>query len=119
MGLAEMGDDAAVPAGMASELIHALDAAGKKFTIDVRVGAPCRVDAHEWVCPVSLAPLSDRPYDVHGNSSLQALGLGLSLVVDVLRKFERRGGRLMYADGARYDLGTLALVGPITTQCEE
>jgi len=84
---------------------------GTRFAIEVSVGQPFRVDGvavEEWMCPLTLSPLFGDVRNVHGNSSLQALCLALSLAIDSLENFKADGGSLTYEDGTEYDLWSLS-----------
>jgi hypothetical protein len=96
---------------IARESVLAPPPGGTRFTIEVRVGKPFRVEGvavEEWICPLALSPLYGDVRDVHGNSSLQALCLALSLAIDSLEKFEADGGSLTYEDGNEYDFWSLS-----------
>ena len=96
---------------IARESLFGTRAAGNRFAIEVSVGRPSRVDGltvEEWTCPVTLSPFFEGVRDVHGNSSLQALCLALSLVIDSLEQFKAGGGSLTYEDGAEYALWSLS-----------
>jgi hypothetical protein len=95
---------------IARESVFGARPGGTRFAIEVSVGKPFRVEgvaAEEWICPLTLSPLFG-VRDVHGNSSLQALCLALSLAVDSLEKFRADGGLLTYEDGTDYDLWSLS-----------
>jgi hypothetical protein len=96
---------------IARESVFGTRPGGSRFAIEVSVSKPFRVDGlavEEWICPLTLSPLFGEARDVHGNSSLQALCLALSLAVDALEKFEADGGSLAYEDGTDYDLWSLS-----------
>lgn len=97
---------------IARESIFGTRLGGARFVIEVSVGKPVRVDeiaVEEWVCPLILSPLLEDVRVVHGNSSLQALCLALSLVIDSLEKFKADGGSLTHEDGTEYDLWSLSV----------
>ena len=96
---------------IARETICAVQPDGERITIELSVGTPYQVTAGsdiEWACPVSLTPLYSRLHDAHGSTSLQALCLALSLVIDLLAKFKEDGGTLAHDDGTEYTIAPLA-----------
>ena len=67
--------------------------------IHVEIACP-RLDADGvWTCTVLVQGLDDKPRDVYGQDSLQALCLALRLVSTHLQCAGVRGQRLVYADG--------------------
>lgn len=63
----------------------------------LKIGRPISVsNMHdEWSCPVSLIPLYKRLADIRGGDAFQALCLAISLVFDLLKDFEAKGGKLL------------------------
>lgn len=70
---------------------------GELFEITIEIGTPYKVpDSPDvWACPVSLRPLYMH-LDAYGDSSLQALTLGLSLIMSLLQGFMEEGGTLYH-----------------------
>ena len=96
---------------IARESLFGTRPGGIRFAVEVNVGKPFRVEGiavEEWICPLTLSPLLGDVRDVHGNSSLQALCLALSLAIDSLEEFKADGGSLTYEDGTEYDLWSLS-----------
>jgi hypothetical protein len=62
---------------VATEAFEILCPDGSIRPIQVRVGAPYSEDGH-WACPVEVIGLLPRPADQRGESSVQALALGLA-----------------------------------------
>jgi hypothetical protein len=88
---------------IARELVFGKRPGGSPCAIEVSVSKPFRgagLAVEEWICPLTLSPLFAEVREVHGNSSLQALCLALSLAIDALEKFKADGGSLAYEDGA-------------------
>lgn len=73
---------------------------GDPFDVIVRIGRPRQQPTGEWLCSVALVGFYDRPHDIAGDDSLQALCLGLSHARAALTQFVREGGRLMYPGSA-------------------
>lgn len=78
----------------------------ERFIVNVEVGVPyqCDTDPEEWACPVAVKPLHQKLRDTHGDSSLQALCLSLSLAKSMLEHFLEEGGQLTYDNGEEYAL---------------
>lgn len=72
---------------------------GTEAPITVRLGLPYQRPTGEWAGPIEVRGL-DKPIraDAHGESSLQALCLALSLARDQLRDLIARGERIVFAN---------------------
>jgi hypothetical protein len=81
---------------------------GGQINIVASVGKPYPVkgneDIDEWACPVSLVPLYTKLHSAHGSGSFQALCMANNLIIDLLRGFKEKGGKLVYEDGAEFPL---------------
>lgn len=70
-------------------------------SLEVTIGTP-RLDDQDpgvWRCSVGLTPLYAAIQDARGGDSLQALCLAISLALDLLVDFQRKGGTLRYEGG--------------------
>jgi hypothetical protein len=76
----------------------AIDTQGARFPLKVSIGTPYQSgnDPATWFCPVAIDPLHRDLRDIAGTDALQALCLGIRLVIDLLRSFVARGGHLTY-----------------------
>ncbi len=74
---------------------------GARFNIIAKVGKPYAVDGkyEEWACPISLEPLHKSLHDAHGIDSFQASCLASKLIIDLLKGFKEKGGKLQYMTG--------------------
>jgi hypothetical protein len=84
---------------IASLDLLAVDTSGARTPVELRIGAPERVETGEWRCTVRLDGLHDELIPMHGEDSVQALCLALGLAAALLRDFVSGGGRLL--DGAQ------------------
>ena len=75
--------------------LRAKEANGEAFDMVLRVGNPhpSKVD---WACTVSITRLSERPRELFGIDSWQALQIGLQLIAHELDGFISRGGQLFW-----------------------
>jgi hypothetical protein len=92
----------------------------KPFLVHVSIGQPfkCRDDPEEWECPVEISPLYRRLRGAHADSSLQALCLSLSLVIDLLTDFQQKGGSLGYEPGdSSFSLEHFVFGAALTRRC--
>jgi hypothetical protein len=74
---------------------------GERRRVTLELGRPyrCGPDAGaEWGCAVAVNGLAGPIADVRGHDSLQALCLALSSALNVLRRHEAAGGRLLDLD---------------------
>jgi len=72
---------------------------GDRIPVTFAIGKPYQVAPdREWACPVSLADLYPTLRDPHGEDSLQALCLAISLALRLLASFQSKGGHLLLAD---------------------
>jgi hypothetical protein len=75
-----------------------VSADGQEQEIEIKIGLPYQIphedSLEEWACPVSLSPLYKRLHDAHGADPLQALCLAISLVLDLLKAYIEKGGKL-------------------------
>jgi hypothetical protein len=67
---------------------------GRVFTLTVLVGQPFQEADGVWACPVFVEGLDGKERLIHGEYSLQSLGLALSYVRTLLRGFAESGGLL-------------------------
>lgn len=91
---------------IAKESMFGCEPGGDPFEISIEIKAPCEPADHpnEWVCRVNLTPFLQNGREIHGDSSLQALCLALSLVRKYLDRVLEEGGRLTYETGEDYPL---------------
>jgi hypothetical protein len=85
------------------EMVGSLELIGISVTGDewrfiVGVGKPVRQPTGEWACPTSWQDFETARL-IYGESSLQALCLGLSMIRLRLEDFLEKGGRLFSAEG--------------------
>jgi len=72
------------------------------FPITIEVGRPYRGEGpDEWICSLKIDPLH-RPQKIHGEGSLQALCLALSMLRFLLKGFIEDGGT--WAPGEDFQL---------------
>ena len=91
---------------IAEEALDAVQKTGEVFALDVRIGKPVQISAHEWKCSVSLQGLYGELHDVHGTTSLQALCLTASLARRLLSHFVQDGGQLRHrGTNEPFDIG--------------
>ena len=76
------------------------------FQVSIQIGTPHEVgdQPEEWACPVAMQPLYKRLHPAHGGSSLQALCLAASLVLDLLLGVREKGGRVTLTSGEDFPL---------------
>ena len=81
--------------------IIGVDSDGRRFTIIAKVGKPNPVEGKSdlWACPISLEPLYKNLPDVQGVNSFQASCLASKLIIDLLRSFKEKGGKLQDMTG--------------------
>ena len=77
----------------------AIDVAGGREELLVRIGRPARCGPAEWECPVALHGLHPSLAPIRGSDALQALALALQLCGELLRAFVAVGGRIEFASG--------------------
>jgi len=79
---------------------------GVPFAITLEVGTPYQVTSsrEEWACPLRFYPFLNKPKDIIGGDSLQALSMALCLVGDLLQDFQDKGGTLQYDTGDSFSL---------------
>src|SRR5215208_2728369 len=70
----------------------------EEFPVKVSIGTPYALANGSWACPVELDGLHDRPADIVGEDSLQALCLAVQFAGNLLAAFVRRGGTLRSPD---------------------
>lgn len=75
---------------IASERFLCADPSGKEVELTVEIGEPYRIDEQEAACPVAIRGWHRLP-DVHGNGTLQALSLAISLAHKLLSDCEDKG----------------------------
>lgn len=63
-----------------------------------------------WFCAVSMAPLRKSLGPIVGADSMQALCHSISLVMDLLRHFEEKGGKILQ-DGRSFQYDVYRLNG--------
>ena len=69
---------------------------GSTKAVQLRVGRPYKVAGSEsWACPCELAGFEGRHPDIHGNDSMQALCLAVSLLRRRLEDFIEKGGKVL------------------------
>jgi hypothetical protein len=74
------------------------------FSIRIEIGRPYKGEGHhEWICPMKIDPLHNTKH-IHGEGSLQALCLALSMAHALLMGFVEDGGTLWYAPGDEFQL---------------
>jgi hypothetical protein len=87
--------------------ITAVNPDGRRFTIDIEVGAPYPDPKQKrpWWCPVTMRGLHDRLPDIGGEDSFQALCLALSFIRRRLVHARADGVRLLIDEnGSEADL---------------
>ena len=86
--------------------IIGVDSDGKRFKIIAKVGKPYPVEGKYdlWVCPISLEPLHKKLPDIHGVDSFQTLSLASKLIIDLLKNFKDKGGKLQDMTGEDFPL---------------
>jgi hypothetical protein len=91
-----------------------------RFEITVQIGTPYQVGTipEEWACPVSVKPLYKVLHDAHGEGSLQALCLAISLAQDLLQAFRENGGKLTFETGDEFPLEAYSF-GVTAGRCRE
>ena len=74
------------------------------------VGTPYQISSEEWACPVELQGVDAQYQDVHGSSSLQALGLALHVIKTRLSHLVQDGERLLYSDDrdSEFDMNSIS-----------
>jgi len=82
---------------VASLKLVGVDGDGGEHAILVGVATPRRQPTGEWACP-TLSYDFQEPRPIYGESSLQALCLGLSFIRLRLEDFLDKGGRLFLED---------------------
>lgn len=88
------------------------------FPIVVEIGKPYLhgEDPEEWWCRVSLSPLYEKLHDAVGGDALQSLCLAVSLVIDLLEAFKKKGGSLTHKEGGEFPLEAYAFGAAIKKQ---
>lgn len=71
---------------------------GRIFTLTILVGEPFQEDDGVWACPVFVSDLDGKERLIHGEYSLQAIGLALSYVRTLLRGFAESDGSIFDPD---------------------
>ena len=81
---------------------------GDHREVVVEIGRPYQAAEGEWACPVKIRGLYDHLCDIHGQDSLQALCLAVSLVRSLLTGYVEGGGRVMFPNTeCAYDLNAI------------
>jgi hypothetical protein len=89
---------------IANLALDAIRADGVTFTLDLAIGAPFISKCHEtWVCCLTLHPLLERPQEIAGEDSVQALSLALRAARSLLEHFTEKGGKLLL-DGEAFSI---------------
>ncbi|WP_104204054.1 DUF6968 family protein [Billgrantia saliphila] len=72
-----------------------------RFANTVEIGTPYQfgTDPEEWACPVAVHPLHEQLRDTHGDNSIQAHCLAMSLAQQVLAEFRDDDGLLSFDRG--------------------
>jgi hypothetical protein len=83
---------------IASMKLFAVAPDGTEQLFTVGVAVPQQQPTGEWACPTLWHDL-DTPRPIFGDSSLQALCLGLSFIRLRLEDYLNKGGRLLHAIG--------------------
>lgn len=94
---------------IASETLFGQKADGEKFPITIEIGEPFKWDdapSTEWACWLKVEPFLDKPQDIHGRGSLQAVCLALQTARSYLNQINEDGGRLTDEDGAEFPLNS-------------
>lgn len=64
---------------------------GEKTPIHLEIGCPYRISGKGAACPVAMRGLYDELPDIHGADTLQALGLALGLMRQMIQHWEEQG----------------------------
>lgn len=86
----------AIPKFIASQELIWLLSNGKERAFCVKVAEPYQVDARTWTCQILLDGLEERPRNIYGVSSLQALCQALSHVGNFFGHLMDSGERFIY-----------------------
>lgn len=81
---------------IASLELVALRPDGVRKPIHVQVGRPHPDGKGTWACPIFTEGLDDKPRNIYGEDSMQALCLALRMVRFHLAEVLRCGSRLVY-----------------------
>ena len=98
---------------VATSTLDCVNSLGEHQQVIVEIGRPYRAPEGEWACPVAMRGFYNSLPDVHGEDSLQALCLAVSLVRMLLAGFVEGGGRIFFPNSdSEYDLdATFSNVG--------
>jgi hypothetical protein len=90
----------------------AVRAGGERIELTVSVGRPypCKDDPESWACPVAILPDYSHLRDIVGGDSLQALCLGIRMILDLLDGYRQDGGRLLLDEKSEVPLDAYGLV---------
>jgi hypothetical protein len=99
-----------MPRWIAEEKIR-LEFEGRTIASRLLVGRPRMVDKNEAVCVVAIEGV-ERPYEIHGDGTLQALLLGIRFLGFRLHDLTSRGARVLGPRG-RADVSLEAMFGPL------
>ena len=72
---------------------------GSRQEVVAGVDLPYRTQTGEWACKATLSPMHQLR-DVKGEDSFQALCLALSLIKQMLERFQDHGGQILDSGGA-------------------
>lgn len=97
------------PRYIANEKILWIQPTGEEVVIVASIGIPHSLDNETWACPAQLEGVDGRYPDMVGGSSLQALGLAMSLVATRISHLLERGEVLVYPcdPTERWDMNSL------------
>lgn len=92
---------------IASRMLYLIDEQGNKRPVSVFVGKPQPSLSDGYECPFQIIGIGNQNTEAgHGRDSIQALKTALILIGATLRQLnEDVGGRLVWEEGARGELG--------------
>jgi hypothetical protein len=72
---------------------------GKTRPVHIRLGCPYQISEDEAACPVALDGLYEKPCDIHGADTFQALALALGFVRRTIMDWKGKGYTFQYDCG--------------------
>lgn len=93
-------------------LISGVTQAGNPISIELGIGQPYCLSEGRWRCDISMQPLYPSLPAVPGRDAFQASCFAHYQLLDLLRLFVEKGGKLFNTDGSIFDLNYYAAVDP-------
>ncbi|MBN6103548.1 hypothetical protein JR064_15370 [Xanthomonas sp. CFBP 8703] len=83
---------------IAERIFDGVDPHGKRIKFLFSLEAPEKIDDESWGCQVKMVGFGDKPHQVVGQDSWQALSLAFALAEQLLTYFVQDGGKLFWED---------------------